>query len=366
MAEVTPGRLPDDDILRAVELHLSGRGTQTSLSAPGAARITWHSILDGEVVRSLETRSEAPREKPGRVDLSDLPEYTDLAGHDIPPPSDPAARETLELVRRGSVRQRTCACGNGRWRCQLCQGSKRRRCEPTRPCTACSGTDPCVRCHGTGRPQGRPPANRGARTSDERVDCVRCDKPAAACPACLGRGTAKCPDCAGKGSVTCEDCGGKGTVEHAACGGTGSLTTWTGAVVERRGDKEPVRMPEQRPPVLVRQRAEGAGRWAEAVLDEGGKLPADLDPAHVAALTPRLARRDGEVARRVVLRHLPLARVEVPADPDRVFYVFPGRTAEIEVFPYLSPQRIRHVLTLGSAAVGLVLLGLFLVLTLTR
>ncbi|MFE5481342.1 hypothetical protein [Streptomyces sp. NPDC056527] len=365
MAEATPGRLPDDDILRAVERHLSGRGTPASLTTPGAARITWHSILDGEIIRSLETRTEAPREKPGRVDLSDLPEYTELAEHHIPPPSDPAQRETLELVRRGSVRQRTCACGNGRWRCQLCQGSKRRPCEPTGPCPACRGTDSCVRCHGTGRPQGHPRAGRSAPGADERVDCVRCGKPKAACPECSGRGSTKCPDCRGKGSVDCEDCGGKGTVPHTVCAGTGSLSTWTGAVVERHGDTDRVKLPEQRPPILVRQRTEGAGRWAEAVLDEGEKLPADLDPTHVKVIAPRLGRRHGEVARRVVLRHLPLARVEVPTEPDRVFYVFPGRTG-IEVFPYLSPQRIRHFLKIGSAAVGAVLLALALVLALVR
>ncbi|MER7001370.1 hypothetical protein [Streptomyces sp. NPDC000410] len=160
---------------------------------------------------------------------------------------------------------------------------------------------------------------------------MRCGKARAACPECAGRGTTKCADCQGNGVVDCEDCGGKGTVQHAVCRGTGRLTTWTGAVIERRGDTDRVRLPEERPPFLVRQRAEGSGRWREAVLDEGGKLPADLDPAHVKAIVPRLGRREGEFARRVVLRHLPLARVEVPADPDRVFYVFPG-TSEIEPF----------------------------------
>ncbi|MER6998606.1 hypothetical protein [Streptomyces sp. NPDC000410] len=365
MAEAVPGRLPGDDILQAVERHLSGRGTPLDLGAPGSARITWHSILDGEIIRSLETRSEGHREEPGRVDLSGRPEYTSLAGHRVPPPSDPARGEKLELVRAGSAREQTCECGNGRWRCQLCRGSKRRPCEPTRPCAACRGTDPCVRCHGTGHPRGHPYAGRSAPGADERVDCVRCGRPRAACPGCAGRGSTECADCRGNGFVDCEDCGGKGTVRHEVCAGTGRLTSWTGAVIERRGDTDRVRLPEERPPFLVRQWAESSGRWREAVLDDGEKLPADLDPAHVKAIVARLGRREGEVARRVVLRHLPLARVEVPADPDRVFYLVPGRSGN-EVFPYPSPQRIRHFLKLGSAVAAVALLVLVLVLALTR
>ncbi|MFF3563995.1 hypothetical protein ACFYXS_28505 [Streptomyces sp. NPDC002574] len=362
----------DEDVLRAVERHLSERGGgPVRFGAPTAVRISWHSLLDCRIVRTTETRTESARTHKGRIDLSKRAVYTELTTHKVDPPPEPGRPRRIELVQRDSIRERACECGNGTWHCKRCEGRGDIPCDTTVVCAACRGLDPCTACEGTGRARDRASTRRGAAdgtagapvaASSERVRCAKCRSPRTACPKCAGRARTECPKCEGRGSVPCPQCKGSGTVPHDACAGTGVLTAWTGAVIEERDRADAVTLPRKRPPRRARRRAGSAGDWRETVLTSSrADLPGDLEHEHHDAIAPRLGRTPGEVARRVTIRHLPLARLAADQDPDRVFYVFPGRYG-LEVVPLPSRRRVLHASAVAVAALVVVLLVLALVL----
>lgn len=350
------GEPTERDALAAVGRLIEARGGVVDLRALGAVRIIRCPVLDCRVTRSLRERREEAAEEQGQPDLSGLPVYRNLADHPVPPPHDPRVRRVRELVLDGSVRRHGCFCGNGKVPCSVCAGRGRISCEPWVRCAACRGREGCTECGGGGRRRGARPAperraGAAADASGTPVDCALCGAPAAACPDCRGRGHSRtvCADCRGRGSLPCPDCGGSGKNDHEACGGQGVRTTWTRGVVEDAPHHEQVRLPGERLPLRVRHRARRAGAWHRVVLGGGDPLPGGLDPGHRAALGPLLEHRPGEVARRVELAHLPLLRVEVATDPDRVFYVFPGHERPVAV-PVASRRRARQVAAAALAA----------------
>ncbi|MFG2291963.1 hypothetical protein [Streptomyces sp. NPDC048603] len=288
------------------------------------------------------------------MDLGGREVYGHLGRHRLPPPADPGQRERFELVRRGSLRERACACGNGRWTCESCGGGGQLSCPTSASCPSCAGT-----CHAEAYPE-RPPHLR-PRTPG----CPRCGRSGTACGRCKGRGTVRCDSCGGTGSTRCRSCGGGGTVAHSACAGTGRFSSWKEAVVKRKPAKAAVRLPDPPPPYLVRRRARGAGLWWSAVVDGYGPLPAGLQPEHAQAITPHLDRRETEIARRVTVRHLPLARVVVADEPHRHYYAFPGR-AGVEVVRVPSPRQMNRFAWIGAASMGLAAAAALLVLALAR
>ncbi|MGI5251505.1 hypothetical protein [Actinacidiphila glaucinigra] len=364
MAENPSGTPSDDEMLQALARHLSGAGGAVRLDSSAGADLSWHSVLDCRIRRTTETRKESARTEKGRKDLSALPTYSHLAGYRPGPPAGHGSVHRIELVREGSVRHNTCECGNGEWACKRCEGRGRLPCDPTTACPDCRGLESCAECDGTGKPRPRAkdrdraaPAT-ASRAVPRRVRCAKCRRPGAACPTCAGRGRTQCSQCTGTGLVDCPKCTGGGTVAHDACGGSGVVTTWVGAVIEQRSREELVRRPLKRPPFPVRRRTARLGRWRKAVLTGDEALPGDLDATHAEALVPHLVPA-GEVHRRIVLRHLPLARITVPTDPDRVFYAFPGSDG-IEVLGLPSSRRVARGLAIAAAALVVVVLLLSL------
>lgn len=137
------------------------------------------------------------------------------------------------------------------------------------------------------------------------------------------------------------------------------LHGWTEGFIDQTPHREKER---QLGRLDLRRPTGNAGRWREAVLTRAtDKLPDDLEDAHRNLITPRLAVREGEVARRAPLRHLPLARVRVHADPHRDYYAFPSHTG-IEVVSRPTKERVRHFAALTGAVAVLVALVVVLVL----
>ncbi|MEU1617258.1 hypothetical protein ABZ479_08105 [Streptomyces sp. NPDC005722] len=367
MAEDPSGTPSDDEMLQALARHLSAAGGAVRPEASAGADLSWHSVLDCRIRRTTETRKETARTEKGRKDLSALATYTHLAGHRPGPPAEHGSLRRIELVREGSVRHNTCECGNGAWVCKRCEGRGRLPCDPTTACPDCRGLESCAECDGTGRPrprtkdrdQGRAAQATASGTVPRRVRCAKCRRPDAACPTCAGRARTKCPQCSGSGLVDCPTCKGDGTVAHEACGGSGVVTTWVGGVIEQRSHEELVRRPRRRPPFPVRRRTARLGRWRKAVLTGDDPLPGDLDAAHAEALAPYLSVRAGEAHRRIVLRHLPLARITVPTDPDRVHYAFPGADG-VEVLTLPSRRRVAYGLVIAAAVLVVAVLLLVL------
>ncbi|MFG2223191.1 hypothetical protein [Streptomyces sp. NPDC048644] len=336
----------EETLLDAVTARLAARKVPTDLRAPGAANVTWRSLLDCHVTRCIETRREAEREQHGHVDLSKYATYQDLSAHPVPEPSAPEAQQEWTLVREDSVRAHHCACGNGRVPCDRCTGHGELVCEPLRACTGCAGAGSCATCGGSGQ---RGHHSAAAPAHDERETCVKCGAPEAACPACRGAGRVRCTDCDGSGKVACPGCEGEGSVGHKACGGAGRTTTWTEGTIKHRSVESKVPTPTTPPPVLVRLIASGAGQWRTADCGYGDRLPADLSDTHRDAVERGLVKRPGELARRARLRHLPIARVAVPGEPGLVFYAFP-ESVGCRVLPLPSARRVA---LLTAAAIGL-------------
>ncbi|MEU3604425.1 hypothetical protein AB0E83_02985 [Streptomyces sp. NPDC035033] len=352
--------LSDDDVLAAVRHRLGEGGA--AFPAEGV-RITRHLLVDGRIVRCVETRTERPGFHKGPVDLSGRPEYDgDLRRHPVPAPEDTTARTTLELVRHGTVDDRACDCGNGKAHCRRCEGTGELACRPYVPCGTCKGIDPCLRCDGTGR-RTRGPVEPPEEEKDGRVACRKCGAPDAACATCKGRGRVQCPKCDGSASVPCPDCGRAGTVRHDYCGGTGRVVSWTEGIVDRRPVEDPIEEYASLPR-RVRRRARGRGDWAHLRVDAAEAAPPDGTAKElVAFLEPRLQRREDEIARRIDLRHLTLARVTHPAHPHRVYFVLPeagasgpsGAPGALGVVTTASPRRNRQYA--GAALLALALLA---------
>lgn len=348
----------DAEILEAVEAYAGRRGVAARLTDPGAAVLTWQVLLDFRIVRSVEKRGERPMREPGsrREELAGRPTYTGIESHRVAPPDDPEKYEAWLLVRKGSLGEERCEkCEDGTNRCGACGGRGVRDCPRFVDCTACQGgPDACWECEGTGRRRaGRPAHRNAAAPSAHRVHCTRCRTSNAACPKCEGRRQLDCPDCRKTGSVQCGACGGTKRVTHQECRGTGRFTVWTEGYIHQN----PHREKERRLGRLDLRRTTGnAGRWHETVLcrvfDE---LPDDLGEADRTLITPHLAPRKDEVARRATLRRLPLAHVRIDADPRRDYYAFPSHTG-IEVTSRPTKERVRHVAAIAAASLVLVTL----------
>ncbi|MFD8030918.1 hypothetical protein ACFV3F_19615 [Streptomyces sp. NPDC059717] len=351
-----------EELLQAVGEHVARHGISVLLTSPGAAHLSWQSLLDCRIVRSVEERSEREMRTTGRRrDIAERPAYTDLASHPVETPADPVTPLRLELVREGSLGEVSCeGCEGGRRTCGRCTGNGRLACEKFVSCDGCGGgIDACWECDGTGRPRRRGNLT-GSRPVDgpQRARCSRCHRPDAACPKCLGKGRVDCPACRASGFVECSACRGEGRVKHTECAGTGLFTTWTGAVISRTADQRKV---EEAAPLHIRSATDGAGAWRRSVLTGvTDKLPDDLEPVHRTLIEGHLALAKNEVGRRVTIRYLPLARVTVHADPDRVYFAFPSSTG-IKVVERPSKQRVVRFSAIASTAVAVAVLLLLLV-----
>ncbi|MER5735900.1 hypothetical protein ABT117_09510 [Streptomyces sp. NPDC002262] len=359
--------LSDDDILAAVRRTLGAAGADDAAFPAAGARITRHLLVRGEIVRCVETRTEGAGFHAGTRDLSDLPEYDDLDRHPVPAPADPGApRSVLRLVRRGSAAAHACStCSNGRKPCARCHGAGDVKCRTHVPCGGCEGRLCCLACEGTGK-RAREAADRPQAETSARVRCRRCGAEDAACAKCRGAGRKKCAVCGGTGSRSCPDCEGGGTVTHDFCAGTGRYVEWIEGVVTRKPVVDTV---EESSGLSARAFAwtnehdawsrvdhiarvdpvDRMGRLGKMALpddltgtgDDGGTDAGTGDGSggEVAALlAPRLGVHAGEIARRVSVRHLSLARVTHDDHPHRVYLVVPGRPAP-RVVTVRSPRR---------------------------
>ncbi|MFC4500522.1 hypothetical protein [Streptomyces vulcanius] len=354
-------------MLQAVERRVSRPGIAVSLSAPGAASLSWQSVFECGIVRSIERRDEYHQRARGRSvhgGLAKRATYTDLVAHPVTPPSDPGTPKRTELIREGSLGEVACGdCVEGRKDCKACKGAGSHACHRHVECDMCrGGPDACWECDGTGHPRTHRVRRTASRPEGaaERAECTRCRRPEVACPRCLGERQVPCPRCQGAGQVTCEACMGQKRLRHEECGGTGVFTVWTEGVVTHTPDAD--ELASGYPP-LTRLR-KGAWRTAELTAATE-KLPDFVADAHRERLVPLLAVRDGEVRRRVTLRCLPVARVTIPGDPDHVFYAFPGNGDDggIEVIRRPSRERVK---ALAWAAAAVVALAAVLTLTFVR
>ncbi|MFF5189509.1 hypothetical protein ACFY30_38080 [Streptomyces sp. NPDC000345] len=353
----------DEEVLRAVERRVSRPGVTTRLTVPGAAALSWQSVFACRIVRSIERRVERGRRVKGRPSgLANRPTYTDLGAYPVKPPADPATPRRLELVREDSLAQEPCGdCVDGRKDCAACAGRGGRACPRHLECDAChGGPDACWECDGTGHPRTRRPRAARARPEDgrERAACKRCRRPDVACPKCLGERQITCTVCKGTGFAGCGACKGAKRLRHEECGGTGRFTVWTEGVVTHTPSVDEI------PPVYPPFSKLKKGQWRTAELTGAdAALPDFLEDVHLERAAPLLAVEEGEVARRVTLRHLPLARVELTSDPDRVYYAFPDLTGGIEVIGRPSRQRLT---ALAWAAFALAALAAVVTLTVLR
>ncbi|MGW4164807.1 hypothetical protein [Streptomyces sp. NPDC004788] len=358
--------LSDEDVLAAVLRSLKQRGAPARALRPEEAKITRHLLVEGEIVRSIESRSEKPQLHRGPLDLSERPVYeSDIDEHVIPAPRDPATRVTHTLVRRGTVRDRSCdACSNGLVQCGRCLGAGDLRCEPWVPCETCRGLDSCLRCDGTGRrtrknPKGPDGSDRAensdgsGRDEEERVTCKQCGARDSACATCGGRGKQHCSRCGGKGTRTCPKCSGDGTGACERCAGTGRLVTWTEGVIDWKPDTEPI-TPAAELPYRAARQARERGDWTPVEASgEQAPLPADTAAEVVRLLTPRLRPRPREITRRISVRHLSVARVTLAEDPHHVHFVIPTTSAPY-VLRVSSPRRVWQLAGIALAALVLV------------
>ncbi|MGW4507274.1 hypothetical protein ACWENO_21845 [Streptomyces sp. NPDC004436] len=353
--------LGDDEVLKAVQSRIESRGKPLAGPLPGASTITWHSLLKGQIVRSIESRSEKKRLHRGPLDLSDRPVYETLGDHRVPPPRDPAKPYSRKLVRRGSIDDRLCACGNGVVRCRRCEGEGTVRCAPRQRCHSCRDTTCCLLCGGDGRsalkPAGKqagPPAHTAADTAD-RGRCMECGEPGVACVTCRGRGRVTCPTCQGEGSKPCPDCAQDGTVTHTHCAGTGRTVEWTEGVITRTPSTEEVGLPESGPLSWARKLADQHAAWTPTTLADDDPERARVEKDFGATLQPLLRTHDQEIARRTELSYVRFAKVAVHEHAHRIYYVFPthGRPT---VVGRPSPKRLWQIA--GIAALVIVLLTL--------
>ncbi|BBJ37395.1 hypothetical protein SSPO_001130 [Streptomyces antimycoticus] len=350
--------LNDKDVLEAVRRRLEGRGDGVKLGLPDTARVTWHPLLEGQIVRCIETCRQDERLHYGSIDLSDQPEYDTLSRYRLAPPKDLTRAQKVTLVRRGSVTERSCdGCSNGKNPCPRCQGRGDLPCEPSTACADCRGADSCLRCEGTGHKIRNAPDSQ--QPAGERVPCRRCGALDAACPTCCGRGHTTCMTCDGRGVRDCPECDRAGTVLHQSCQGAGRTVTWTEATISRTPMTEPVKHPKAGVPYPARELARTSGKWHRVRLTDKETLPKDLTDEFRNLAQSYLAPHEDEIGREATFKYLRLARVEAPQHPHRVYYVFPTNTSpQVVVLP--SQQRTWQI---TAAALG-ALLVLFLLLRL--
>ncbi|MCQ9136497.1 hypothetical protein [Streptomyces hilarionis] len=354
MASAVPS---DDDVLRAVERRLAERGAPVDLRAPGAAKVSWQSLFEFRVDRSIEKRHErVTRQKGTSEDIEARPTYTDLDAYPVAPPDDPARTYRHRLVREGTVDEVPCdGCVGGRTTCGTCKGRGGMPCPPDVECEDChGGVDACWECDGTGTPRTRR-ARAGSRPrgpdAPERAVCRRCGRRDVACPTCRGRTRKVCTDCDGTASTPCKECRGAKRVTHRPCGGAGRFTVWTEGVVAHLPDPDEVRLPG---PQFAWLKTDLLGVWMRAELTGvTDALPDFLEDGHRDLIARHLPARENEVRRRMTFAYLPLARVEVHGHPDRVYYAFPAVTG-IEVARRPSRRRVTALAWAATAVAALV------------
>lgn len=322
--------LGDKEVLEAVQGHVGKRGEALPEPLPGDSTITWHSLLKARVVRTVESRSEDRRFCRGPIDLSDRPVYDTLSGYRVPKPQDPAKPRTWKLVRRGSVDDRLCACGNGQVRCQRCEGAGRIRCEPRQSCASCKDSTRCLLCDGAGRSALRPSRTPAATSTPhatghtvDRIRCYECGEPDVACSACRGRGSILCTLCQGDGSRPCPDCAGDGKVTHEYCAGTGRTVEWIEGIITHTPKTDEIKLPEPGTLPWARKLADQHATWTQTTLVNSAPLPALVHQDFGSALKPLLRPHPQEIARRTELTYVRFAKVALAKHPHRIYYVFP-------------------------------------------
>ncbi|MBQ1090525.1 hypothetical protein [Streptomyces sp. B93] len=363
------GEFSDERIRGEISAYLGrhGRTGKQGLRPEDVTLSRWH-LLEGEVIRCIESRTEGIRHAPGDVDLADRPVYDDINGYPLAAPKVPVTK-SVELVRRGTVHRAACGCDNGRRQCARCEGKGHRACEPAEVCSACEGVRACTQYlrHG-GKPPGpppRPPKPGPATPQAPRVTCEGCGTAESACPRCRGWGRTRCSSCKATGRAPCKDCGERGTTACGTCAGQGSLTTWTGGLITWRLDSDPLPAPQQRPRA-VRSELD-TGDWQVTLLAGGEPLPDDLSPQMRAAVEPVLRRpaklraHERERAYWVDLRRITVARGELTGPHRREFYVFPGPGGRLRVVGRLTRAAKGRAAAVAVAVLALVVLALLLV-----
>ncbi|MFF8271680.1 hypothetical protein ACF059_30490 [Streptomyces sp. NPDC016562] len=318
--------LTDAEVLAAVRRELLNRRESTdALDDPGDT--TRCLLVEGSIVRLVETRRETRQVHYGSIDLARRPVYgADLQDYAVPVPEDLSTPTTLKLVRRGSVSEHSCDCGNGRVGCKRCEGTGDLHCEPWRPCGDCRGLDCCLRCDGTGKQNRRPQVrSEPGGEATERVTCKQCGSPASACATCRGRGKVRCTRCDGTGARECTDCHRAGTVVHDHCKGKARIVTWTEGIIARRPDVAPIKITPALP-CPARQQAQEHGDWTRTQVT-GKRATVGKDSVIADVLEPYLGIRKGEITRRISVRHLSVVRLTLTAHPHRVYYVIPTHGA---------------------------------------
>lgn len=355
-------------MLQAVERYLSGRGRGVRLIVPGTATLTGRSLLDFRIDRRFEIRGkEVPRRVPGKKlkEISKRPVYTDLAAHPIAVPAGFAPSPSVKLVLAGSIAEEPCKhpdCHEGMRDCGECRGSGTRKCPKRVKCDGCGGgVGACWSCGGTrNRDSQKPPAK--ARTQVRTDWCRRCGAHDAACPKCQGQQTMPCGVCKEKGVRPCDVCKGAKRVEHKPCRGTGYFTTYTEAEITHPVESDRKRV--SAPPHLWWPTSSWRAGWRVARLTNvTDKLPADLPENLRAQVEPQLALAKREATRGATLRHLPLARVTVDADPEWVYFAFPARAEPDTLKVVRRPAKhvVLRISGIASAAVVIAVLVTVLV-----
>ncbi|MET9420113.1 hypothetical protein ABZY06_05150 [Streptomyces sp. NPDC006540] len=328
MADAPTDALTDDEVLAAVAEHRGRSGDTEWQRLANSARIEHQPLLDCTVTRCIESRTTGEQTRPAPFDLSGRPVVDDLDAYRQDPPKNPRRRETVHLVLDGSVREVPCHdCSNGKQQCPNCKGTGRLQCEPQVPCTDCKSVTSCTKCRGRGgsrKAPVTPVAPQKVKRPGVRVDCALCEASGTACPRCLGWGKTLCTDCGGDGKVKCRHCQGRGRWSCDTCTGKGRLTVWRGATITRAPEDQDVTPPPPRAPWIIRSRLKGRGAWRETVVGAKDRLPEDLAAHHRSAIERSLVKKKGEVTRQVSIRHLPLARVVLAEEQDRVYYVYAG------------------------------------------
>ena len=252
-------------------------GGQLELVDASVARLTVTRLTQ----RISERRMWTPVEQPS------LPEYGDDLAASVGPATT-WAPSTWVGVRTGSVRPRSCtACGgDGRMRCQQCQGTMFERCEPL---------EPCALCHGTGKRYPR------------RTALIR-----TVCDVCNGRGGVPCSFCAGLGRRGCTVCT-DGHVGCHRCRGYGQLTEYLEGTVERVAETE-VFLVGDTGGLGRRELEESSHHFRKlATLTRWRAVPGLPEPVAAAVRAALEDKRPGQLRQKVDIAVLPAARVSYAA-----------------------------------------------------
>ncbi|MFF8919361.1 hypothetical protein ACF08M_40285 [Streptomyces sp. NPDC015032] len=133
--------------------------------------------------------------------------------------------------------------------------------------------------------------------------------------------------------------------------------TWTEGTITREPHTDDVKLPRFGVSYAAWHVAREKGAWGETDLTREKPLPDREARSLGASLRPRLAEHDGEIARHVDLKYLPVTRVAVAAHPHRVYYVIPTPKAPY-VLQLPSTRRVGQIAVVVCGA--LVLLAVLL------